>query len=112
MDVEDLLGTVDDGRPDRGNRYEKARSSRGPLHDLLTEKLPDFRHETSGVCNLHMLAKVRGITFQAVYKWFGRENRIPYKQANWLIELSANQKERPEGFRPLTYDDLRPFIAN
>lgn len=113
--MEDLLGFEDDGRP-ATVRSKKARKSLGPLHDLLTEKFPHLVDKQSGVCNLHRLAELRGMTFQGVYKWFRKrtENRLPYYQAEWLVDLSkkfAAGSSAPDEYEPMTLEDIRPYIS-
>lgn len=112
---DDLLGLEDDGRP-HNQRSKKARKSLGPLHDLLTEKFPHLVDQQSGVCNLHRIARLRDMTFQGVYKWFRRrdQNRLPYAQAIWFVELSkkfAASKDAPRNYKPMTLDDIGPFIS-
>jgi hypothetical protein len=110
--MDDLLGDEDTGRPDTNNRRNKARKSLGPLHDLLTERLPDLRHPAYGVCDLHELAKLRGMSFQGVYKWFrpNHPNKLPVGQVDFLVDLSARQKDVGDDFVPLSRDDLWPFV--
>lgn len=112
-DIADLIGFEDDGKP-LNRRSKKARKSLGDLHVLLTEKLPDLVDPQSQVCDLHQLAKKRGMSFQGVYKWFKDhdENRLPYPQAMWLIELSEKQRNKPAGFKALTFEDIREFITS
>lgn len=109
---DDLTAAEDDGRP-VNTRSKKARRSLGKLHDLLTEKLPDFKDPQSGVCNLHRVAKARGMTFQGVYKWFKDKdaNRVPYAQALWLVETSKVQKSGGAKFEPLTLEEIQPYIT-
>lgn len=113
---EDIFGTEeDDGRPMNG-RSKRARKSLGPLHDLLTQKFPHLIDPQSGVCNLHKIAKLRGMTFQGVYKWFRERdaNRLPYAQAMWLIELSGKYQQSddaPEDYAQLTLKEMQPYIT-
>lgn len=109
----DDLG-LDDGRPVNG-RSKKARKSRGALHDLLTAKFPHLVDPQSGVCNLHKIASARGMTFQGVYKWFKKqnENRLPFNQAQWLVEQSekfAESDAAPSGYTAMTLEDIQPYI--
>lgn len=110
--MDDLLGLEDDGRP-LNARAKKARKSLGDLHLLLTKKLPDLVDPQSGVCNLHKIARLRGMTFQGVYKWFKNHeaNQLPYAQAIWLVDLSAKQKTGGPKFAPMTLEDIQPFIT-
>jgi len=109
----DDLG-LDDGRP-VNKRSKKARTSRGALHDLLTIKFPHVIDEQSGVCDLHKIAKMRDMSFQGVYKWFKKqhENRLPFKQAEWLVEQSekfAESGRAPADYVAMTLEDIKPYI--
>lgn len=113
--IDDLLGLEDDGRPVTA-RSKKARTNLGDLHALLTEKLPHLNDPQSGVCNLHKLARLRGLTFQGVYKWFRERhnNQLPYGQAEWLVEVSqkfADSGNAPAGFKAMTFEEIRPYIS-
>lgn len=110
--LDDLLGLADDGRP-LNRRAKKARKSLGKLHALMTAKLPDLIDPQSQVCNLHKVAKLRGMSFQGVYKWFKNHeaNQLPYAQAIWLVELSVKQKNGGADFIPMTFEEIQPFIT-
>lgn len=118
-DIDELIGTNDDGRP-KAIRRAKTRANLGPLHDLLTEKLPDFIG-AGDVCDLHKLAKELAMTYQGVYKWCSL-GRLPFKQVKRLVALSqrqklgkltAEQQTRYEAkpFEPATEADFHEFIA-
>lgn len=111
--MDDLLGEPDTGKPDKNNRRRKARRSLGPLHDLLTEKLPQLCDPVTGICDLHKLAKLRGMTFQGVYKWFRphHPNRLPIGQVDFLVALSESHAEEDDTFEPLSRDDLWPYLS-
>ncbi|TPI86426.1 helix-turn-helix domain-containing protein [Mesorhizobium sp. B2-8-9] len=107
IDIDDMLGMAP------AKKRRKARSSRGPLHDLLTQALPDFMHARDGVCDLDRLAEKLDMTRQGVYKWFkpGRANRIPAKQVEEIVKLSANQRKRGREFVPATREDFWQFLS-
>jgi hypothetical protein len=81
----------------------------GPLHVLLTKGLPDLVDE-GGVLDTRKLAVLVGISYQALYKWFER-NQVPSKRIGILINLSKKQKKVKEGFSPLVRDDFWEFLA-
>jgi len=110
-DYDSLLGT--DGEiGGRGNRWK--RISRGPLHDVLTRALPDFKSKVKGedICDLNNLAVALGMSKQGVYKWFkpGRKNQIPPNQVDRIVEMSAQQKHGGHGFKPITREDFWEFL--
>ncbi len=109
IDIDDMLGG--DVAPVRKRR--KARSSRGPLHDLLTRVLPDLMHLRDHVCDLDRLAEALKLTRQGVYKWMkpGRPNRIPPSQVDKIVKLSANQRNKPAGFKPATREDFWQYLS-
>ncbi len=110
MDIEDMLGT-DDGRP-KHVRKPKTRANLGPLHELLTAKLPDLKGE-GDVCDLHKLARELAMTYQGVYKWM-RPNKspsLPFRQAERIVKLSERQKKKPKDFVPATVADFHPYIS-
>ncbi len=106
-----LLGTGDDAT-DRGNRWKRVR--RGPLHDVLTRALPDFRSTVKGedFCDLNKLAEALNMSKQGVYKWFkpGRANQIPRTQVDRIVEMSQNQKTAPGNFVPVTQADFWDYL--
>jgi len=106
-DTDNLLGDAD--RP-RNARYK--RESRGPLHDLITRALPDLVDQEHGVANLHKLAEALEMTYQGVYKWFkpGRQNLISTNRVDRIVEMSRNQSNPPEGFKPVTQADFWDFL--
>ncbi len=110
-DYDTLLGTNDEVA-DRGNRWK--RISRGPLHDVLTRALPDFKSKVKGedICDLNKLAAALDMSKQGVYKWFkpGRKNQIPPNQVDRIVEMSHQQKTGGSGFRPITREDFWDFL--
>lgn len=110
-DIEEMLGFDHDTRP-KPIRRAKTRQNLGPLHELLTEKLPDLTGP-GGVCDLHKLAKELSMTYQGVYKWMPpkRKNQLPFKQVKRIVALSERQKRAPEGFVPATEADFHPYIS-
>lgn len=118
-DINAMLGS-DDGRP-VAKRRPKKRANLGPLHQLLTEKLPDLIDENGEVCDLHRLAKELALTYQGVYKWTSQD-RLPFKQVKRIISLSQRQKRSKlhpsqvefyadSPFEPATEADFLPYIA-
>lgn len=107
IDIDDMLGTAP------AKKRRKARSSRGPLHDLLTSALPDFLHARDGVCDLDRLANALDLTRQGVYKWMkpGRANRVPARQVDEIVKLSKNQKKGGRNFVPATREDFWQFLS-
>ncbi len=99
-------------------RMPKVRTDRGPLHQVLTEKLPDLRGP-GGVCDLHRLALELGMTHQGVYKWMkpGRPNQLPFAQVKRIVALSERQSLRgldtqeKEQWSPATEADFFEFIV-
>lgn len=118
-EIDDILGTSDNGRP-LPIRRPKTRANLGRLHDLLTDKLPDLIG-AGDVCDLHKVAKEMAMTYQGVYKWCSQE-RLPFKQVKRLVALSHRQKcnnlteaqvqryaDKP--FEPATEADFHQFIS-
>jgi hypothetical protein len=109
-----LLDDLDDDMP-RSTR-KKPRSSRGPLHDILTRGLPDLVDKTSipPVCDLHKLAVVLKMSPQGVYKWFqpGRNNAIPFRRVTKIVALSEKQKSGGKAFKPLTLQDFSAYACD
>lgn len=83
--------------------------SLGPLHDLLTRGLPDLVKE-NGILDTEALAHRMGISFQAVYKWYTR-NQLPSKRLQRIIDISKSQTKKPKDFKVLKRDDFWEFIA-
>lgn len=89
------------------------RKSRGPLHDRMSQFLPDFVDEGENCCNLQRLAIALEMTPQGVYKIFrpGRTNRVSPNVVDLLVELSSLTKKRSPGFRPATVQDFWDFVS-
>lgn len=102
----------DDVTPKPAPRGAK-RTSRGPLHDILTRGLPDLctEDEEGTVCNLHELAKLLGISAQAMYGYMGRKQRLPKFRAEQIIQMSKTQKTGGARFRPLQITDIWDYIS-
>lgn len=81
----------------------------GKLNTLLIRGLPDWLDE-DGILRTYDLAKYLGVSYQAAYKWWDR-NRIPPKRIPALVKLSAESKNRAEGFQPLTTDEFLEFLG-
>ena len=110
-DYDSLLG-LGEKVADRGNRWK--RISRGPLHDVLTRALPDFKSQVKGedMCDLNKLATALDMSKQGVYKWFkpGRKNRIPPTQVNRIVAMSQSQKTGGRDFKPITREEFWDFL--
>ena len=108
------------GRPKAGTheRAPKICFERGPLHRVLTEKLPDLRG-AGGVCNLRRLATELNMTYQGVYKWMrpGRKHRLPFDQVKRIVALSERQtlatlsEEERAKWRPAIEADFFEYIV-
>jgi hypothetical protein len=93
----------------RGRREPK---NLGQLHATLRRGLPDYvQDDLLKVKGDDGLAKQFGVTWQCVYIWFA-DNRLPARRVKLAIELSENTREenRDNGFRPLSWADLEPFV--
>lgn len=110
----DLLDDPEDDSMPKTRK--KPRSSRGPLHDILTRGLPDLVDKTSNppVCDLHKLAQKLEMSPQGVYKWFqpGRNNAVPFRRVTTIVELSSKQRTGGRGFKPLTLQDFSAFACD
>lgn len=111
MKINDFDDLGIDERPARGPRANTVVSSTdlGKLHKLLAKGLPDLVTE-AGIFDVERLAKHFGISFQAVYKWFERE-QIPAKRVMPVVLLSKNQKNIGAKFKPLVRDDFWEFMS-
>lgn len=93
----------------------RERENRGPLHDRITQFLPDFVDPGDKVANLKRLSLVLDITYQAVHKWMkpGRKNRITPAIAQTLVELSklTDVKKAPLDWRPAEIQDFWEFVS-
>jgi hypothetical protein len=105
--------TTENMMPAKKTARNKTRTSRGPLHDVLTIKFPDLYDKKSKVCNLHKLADELKMSAQGVYKWMkpGRQNRIPKAAVDSLIEISARQISGDKSFKSLTVEDVWAFVS-
>lgn len=102
---------LEDDKPTRKPRPKKPKARTeylGKLHILLTKGLPDMVDE-QGILDTRALAKYLGISYQALYKWFERE-QIPPKRIGGILVLSKKQKKH-EGFSPLVRDDFWEFMS-
>lgn len=82
----------------------------GGLHKLLTRGIPDLV-DAAGVLDTRVLAKEVGVSYQAVYKWFER-NQVPSKRIKTLIRLSKSTKKKPRtDWTPITRDDFWEFLS-
>ncbi len=106
-----LLGD-EGGSADRGNRWKRV--SRGPLHEVLTRALPDFKSAVNGenICDLNKLAEALEMSKQGVYKWFkpGRKNQIPTEKVERIVEMSEAQTTGGPDFQPVTRNDFWDFL--
>lgn len=98
------------------NSNNRERMSRGPLHDKITEFLPDFVDHDEKVANLTRIAMVFDMTYQGVHKWMrpGHKNRITPFVAEILVELSklTDRKAAPLEWRPAEIADFWEFVSN
>ena len=88
-------------------RARKARNL-GKLHALLIRGLPDWVDE-EGVLRTYDLARYLAISYQALYKIYERD-KLSGKRLKALVHLSEQTVNRPEGFEPLTYEQLAEFL--
>lgn len=111
----DELGLDDNGYPKPKRRKSLMTKDLGKLHALLVKGLPDYVQD--GILDVTRLSEVVGISFQAIYKWFERE-QIGAKRIKMIVELSVNTKNRPKptivegkkvGWSPLQHDDFWEF---
>ncbi len=102
---------LDDDRPSRKPRSKPKRRNEylGKLHELLTKGLPDFVDD-AGILDTKKVADLLGISFQALYKWFERD-QIPAKRIAVIVTLSKKQKKKGESFSPLVRDDFWEFLS-
>jgi hypothetical protein len=94
----------------------RERECRGPLHEKITEFLPDFVDPGEKVANLRRISMVFGITYQGVHKWMrpGRKNRITPFVAETLVELSrlTDRSKAPLDWRPAEIKDFWEFMSS
>jgi hypothetical protein len=94
----------------RGDVTDKRPRDLGKLHALLKRGLPDYVMDN--VLDVRGgLADQFGVSYQAMYLWFKRD-KIPAKRVDTAIRLSADTVMEPPGFKPLTRDDLWPFVGS
>lgn len=111
----DDLGLDTDRYPKPKRRKPLLTKDLGKLHALLERGLPDFHDE--GSLDVRALSGKIGISYQAMYKWFERE-QVGAKRIKRLVELSAATKNRPKPkiidgkkspWTPLQHDDFWEF---
>lgn len=93
------------------NRHE--RRCLGPLHERLTQFLPDFIDENEEFVNTRRLAMALDMTYAGVHRWMrpGEKNRISPQAAQRLVNLSKLTDPRHEGFRPARIEDFWEFVV-
>lgn len=110
------LGFDLDKYPKPKRRKAVQQKDLGKLHALLLRGLPDFVDE-DGLLDVRKLSTKVGISYQAIYKWFERE-QIGAKRINRIVELSQSTKKRPKptvvngkkvSWSPLQRDDFWEF---
>lgn len=114
----DDLGLDTDRYPKPKRKKPAPPAELGKLHAILVEGLPDYLDENGGLNVRKVSAKI-GISFQAMYKWFDRE-QISAKRIKAIVQLSENTQNRPKpklvngkkvSWQPLQHDDFWEFMA-
>lgn len=80
----------------------------GRLHALLKRGLPEYVHDD--VLDVRKLSSHVGVSYQAMYKWFERE-QISSRRVGAIVHLSNKTKNRPLDFEPLVHDDFWEFMG-
>lgn len=98
-----------------GTNYRE-RKCRGPLHQKITDFLPEFVDPHEKVANLRRLSIAFDMTYQGVHRWMrpGRENRISPQVAESLVELSGmtDPEKAPKGWRKAELADFWEFVIS
>lgn len=92
-------------------RLARTAAIRGPLHALLTAKLPKFCGK-DGDLRVHLLREAVAMSPEGVYKWL-RSNTLTIAAVKKLVALSsdpANVLLLPGDVPPATTDDFNPFL--
>lgn len=83
---------------------------RGPLYELLLQKLPVCR-ASDGSLNVKTLHEAVNMSHEGVYKWL-RANRLSGRAVDRLVELGATAENKAllRRTKPPTREDFLKFL--